>query len=113
MNRNYYLNIVGYGTGGTLVTDQDKVWLVLEDGSVVKLDYRAELPYNETDIQNIYIHHYIITLEDIEILKYNKVTLFRIVSPTGNTDVALSAKNAKRFLKLSDIFLREVSKDQM
>lgn len=109
--RNYYLNIIGYGSTGTLIGENDKVWFVLTDGSVVKLEYRAQIPFNGSDIQNIYVHHYIISLEDVEILKNRPATLLRIVSTQGNTDIPLPNRISKKFSKLSDLFLREVSKD--
>lgn len=110
---NYFLNIVGYGDNKTMLKDQDEIWLVLEDGSVVKLVKRADLVSNGTeDYQNIFVHHYLMKLDDVEVLKNLKTTIIRIVSPTGNTDFPLSKKNSVKFQKLNDIFLREVSKDE-
>lgn len=111
IGRNYYLNIIGYGSAGTVIGENDKIWLVLSDNSVVKLDYRAQIPYNGSDIQNIYVHHYIISLEDVEVLKNLPLAMVRIVSITGNTDMPMSARIGKKFSQLSDLFLREVSKE--
>ena len=109
---NYFLNIVGYGDNKTLVKEQDQIWLVLDDGSVVKLIQRADMVSNGSDnYQNIFVHHYLMKLDDVEVLKNLKTTMIRIVSATGNTDFTLSKKNSAKFQKLNDIFLREVSKE--
>ncbi len=109
---NYFLNIIGYGDSKTLVKEQDQIWLVLDDGSVVKLIQRSDMVSNGSEnYQNIFVQHYIMKLNDVEVLKNLKTTILRIVSPTGNTDFSLSKKTSAKFQKLNDIFLREVSKD--
>lgn len=110
VNRNYYLNIIGYGRGNSLISDSDSIWLVLKTGAIAKLNSRVELSYNETDIQNIYIHHYYISLNMIEALKNTPVLAVRIVSAKGANDIAISKKSGKSLVTLSDVFLKEVSK---
>ncbi|HEX8461391.1 MAG TPA: hypothetical protein VF623_08170, partial [Segetibacter sp.] len=69
INKNYYLNFVGYGKGSTIVNEEDRLWFVLEDGAVIKMNARVDIHYENEDYRNIYIHHYYIRLQDIETFK--------------------------------------------
>jgi len=109
VNNVYYLNIVGYGKSNTAISEDDKVWFVLEDGSVVQFNSRVEMDYG-SEYQNIFIHHYYINPVDIEVLSKKKLKIVRIVSPARQTDVKVSNANGKGLMKLSSVFLQEVSK---
>ena len=108
--RSYFMNIIGYGNNSSLITEKDKVWLVLEDGRVIHFNSALEMSDGDDDNKNIYIRRYLIKLTDVEILKNKKLAIVRIVSPDKTIDVKVSNKNSKQFSKLSDLFLTEVSK---
>ena len=111
VNKNYYLNLIGYGNEATAIKNEDKLWFVLDDGSVVQFNDRAEVEYQDSQTKNVYIRHYFARLNDIETLKNKHVALVRIASP-GNvlTNLKMSKKGSKALMKLNDIFFKEVNK---
>lgn len=109
-SNSYYLNIIGYGVEEKLIDEDDKLWFVLEDGSVVKFETRLNMPSNDSEFPNLYIHHYTVKAEDVEVMKNNKLMIVRIVHTEGLNDVNISKKSSKNFAKLNDIFLNAVSR---
>ncbi len=111
VNTNYYLNLLGYGNDETSIKSDDKLWFVLDDGTVVQFNDRAEVESNDANAKNVYMHHYFARLDDIEILKNKHVALIRIASAKGDLkDVKLSKKSSKAVMKLNEIFFKEVNK---
>lgn len=110
INKHYFLNLIGYGKNSTLIGEEDLIWFILTDGSLIKLTKRIELDMNDTNIQNIYIHHYLVDLADVEILKNKPVAIVRIISGFDQHDIEISKKKSREMMKLSEIFLKEVSK---
>jgi putative component of toxin-antitoxin plasmid stabilization module len=110
VNRVYYISFIGYGKKSTVIKDEDRVHFLLNDGTVIKFNSRVELPSGEASRPNLYIHHYYIDLKDIEALKRNKISIVRVISPNVQADTLVSKKNSSELSKLSEIFLKEVSK---
>lgn len=110
VNNNYYMNIVGYGTSESMITEDSQLLFVLDDGSVVKFDTRLATASFDENYPNMYIHHYFVKLDDVEAMKINKLLRVRIVKGDGVNDISVSKKSSKQFAKLNDIFLNEVSK---
>jgi hypothetical protein len=106
----YYINFVGYGRGRTAITEDDRVHLLLKNGSVIKLVGRVMLPANESSIPNIFIHYYHIQKADLEWLAKYPVSIVRVVSGREQADYALGRKKEKAFMKLSALFYKEIGK---
>ncbi len=114
VNNSYYLNIIGYSSSEFTIGDNDKIWLVLEDGNVIQFNKRAEVESSESESKNLFIHHYFAKLTDIEILKNKQVAIVRIYSPDNRTtDVKMSKKSSKSLLKLNEVFFAEINKGDL
>ncbi len=114
VNNSYYLNVLGYSSSEFTITENDKIWLVLEDGNVIQFNKRAEVESSESESKNLFIHHYFAKLTDIEILKNRQVAIIRISSPDNRiTDVKLSRKSSKTLLKLNEVFFAEINKGEL
>lgn len=110
VDNNYFLNFIGYGRGSTMVDSRDQVWMVLEDGSVIKCEHRVDMDYRASSYQNIYIHHYFVSPADIEVLRNHRLAIVRIMGPGGFKDVPVSKKGSRDFSTLSAVFLQEIKK---
>ncbi len=112
INDNYYLNIVGYKSNLFSIADNDKLWLVLDDGNVIQFNERAREEADEQpEKKNVFIYHFFAKMNDIEVLKNKKVAIIRISSPGGaSKDYKVSGKTTKNIQKLNDVFYREVNK---
>ena len=113
INNSYYLNILGYGGDNKAIKEDDKLWFVLEDGNVVQFNSRVDMDANESDVKNIYIHHYFARLGDLENLKNKKLAVFRVKTGDGVTDIKISKKTIKNFSKLIEVFYKEINKQPM
>ena len=112
VGNSYYLNVIGYGKKATFMTDDDKLWFVLEDGNVIQFNNRAEVENENSEKENVYVLHYFGLLNDIEVLKNKRVALVRIASPENViNDLIISKSISKSFLKLNKIFFEEVNKN--
>lgn len=105
-----YLTFIGYGKNNTLVKEDERIQFILSDGTTVKFASRVQLPSNESAVPNLYIHHYFISKKEIELLKTNPVLIMRVVSENSQNDIAINRKGAKELVKLSELFLKEMSR---
>lgn len=111
---NYYLNVVGYSSGEFTITEDDKIWLVLEDGNVIQFNNRADEQGDEGEAKNIFIHHFFANMNDIEILKNKRVALIRISSPESKlTDIKISKKSGTAVQKMNEVFFNEINKAEL
>ena len=114
IGNNYYLNVVGYSSGDFTITEDDKIWLVLEDGNVIQFNKRAEEEGDEGEAKNIFIHHFFANMNDIETLKNKRVALVRISSPESKlTDVKISKKSGTAIQKMNEVFFNEINKAEL
>jgi hypothetical protein len=114
VNNSYYLNVLGYSSSDFTITQDDKIWLVLEDGNVVHFNNRAEVETSETADKNVFIHHFFANLTDIEILKNKQVAIVRVSASGGKvTDIKISKKSSKALQKLNEVFFNEVNKSEL
>jgi hypothetical protein len=93
-----------------VIKNDDHIHLLLSSGAVIKFDSRVELASNNSGIPNLYIHHYFISLKEIEALRDNRVSIVRVVSSNSQTVAVVSKKNSIELNKLSEVFLKEVIK---
>ena len=108
-DNSYYMNVVGYGKESTMIKPGDKIWFVLNDGNVIQFNNRIEV-YEEQSNKNIYLYHYYMKQNDLEILKNKQVAIIRIASGENRTDIKLSKKISKSLARLSEVFFNEVNK---
>jgi hypothetical protein len=105
-----YLTFIGYGKKNTLVNEDERIQFLLYDGTVIKFPTRIQLPSNESAVPNLYIHHYFISKKEIELLKSSPVLVMRVYSESSHNDIPVNKKGAKDLMKLSEVFLAEMSK---
>lgn len=105
----FLLNVIGYGRKDDIISEDDEIAFLLMDGSIVKVASPIESK-GQSSLQNVYFHRYLITLEKIELLKNKEVGFIRVISGQKGTNIKLTRRNRKELLKLSEIFLNEVSR---
>jgi hypothetical protein len=105
-----YLTFIGYGKKNTLVNEDERIQLLLLDGTVIKFPARAQLPSNESGVPNLYIHHYFISKREVELLTKSPAVIMRVVSETSHNDIPVKKKCARQLMKLGDMFLKEMVK---
>jgi hypothetical protein len=105
-----YLTFIGYGKKNTLVSEDDRIELLLLDGTIIKFPARAQLPSNESGVPNLYIHHYFISKKEVELLTKSPAVIMRVVSEASHNDIAINKKGARQLMKLGDLFLKEMVK---
>lgn len=110
VNSSYYLNVIGYGKSSTTINEDDSVWFVLNNGAIAKLNSQVQLAGEQSNFQNMYLQHYYISGDVVEAFKDHPAVMVRIISGAGSNDIAISKKSSKALAKLSEIFLKEVSK---
>lgn len=110
VNKIYYLSFIGYGRNNTVVTDDDRLQFIFNNGAVIKFNSRVELASGDGAVPNLYIHHYYINADDIETIKNNTIVIVRVISAEGETDIPIAKKNAKQLNKLAEVFLNALKK---
>ena len=104
------MSLVGYGKNQKVITEDERIEFLCTDGVVVRFDSRVQLPANESGLPNVFIHHYYMKRKDVEALQKSKVLIVRVFNLQSHYDIAVHRRHAADIRKLSDMFLKEISR---